>query len=171
MRSGQMDRLERGNGKDHGAPMMVDALTPEEMAAIETLAGDASENMRCAEAGELGDPEAVTTMLARLTKLATARPWLLYHEQDAPDTASVIDAYLGNGPTAEANARFFAVARSCTLALLVHVRKLEKERLTYTAQIDDLARCILEHHPTQVRNEGAVEVAIRLLTPMKVEVT
>jgi hypothetical protein len=166
-----MDKLTRGNGKDHGAPMMVDALTPEEMAAIEKLAGDASENMRCAEAGELGDPEAVTSMLTRLTKLATARPWLLYHEQDDPGAASVLDAYLGNGPTAEANARFFAVARSCTLALLVHVRKLEKERAKYTAQVDELARCILEYHPSEVRDEEAVDVAIRLLTPMKVEVT
>lgn len=163
---------DHGNGKDQG-PTIADALTPEEIEAIEKLASGASEGARCAEAGLLGDPEAVEAMVAKLTKQSTARPWLVYREiDDGPDDAAVLLGYFGNGPEAEANARFFAIARSCVFALLVHVRKLERERAFLGGQLEQLARCILDYHASEIGkggSEGAVDVAVRLLTPIKVD--
>jgi len=157
--------------------MIADALSPEEIEAIEKLASGASEGARCAEAGLLGEAEAVEAMVAKLTKQSTARPWLVYREIDGePDVndeaAAVLLGYFGNGPEAEANARFFAIARSCVFALLVHVRKLERERAFLGEQVDRLARCLLDHHAGEIGkggSEGAVDVAVRLLTPIKVD--
>lgn len=162
----------RGNGKDTGAPIVIDALTPTEIEAIEELALDASDGVRCASAGELGDPGAVMEMLVKLTRLQTTRPWVLYHEIDGFELGapSVLDAYLGNGPGAEANARFFAMARACVLALIVHARKLEQDRKHLHGEIDKLASCILEHHPGEIVDGSAVDVAVQLLTPIKVKV-
>lgn len=162
-------REARGNGKDTGAPIVIDALTPSELDAIEALAADASDGVRCAEAGELGDPGAVMDLLVKLTGMQVTRPWVLYHESDGTEV-SVLDAYLGNGPAAEANARFFAMARSCVLALLVHARKLEQDRRHLNGEIDKLASCILEHHPGEIVDGSAVDVAVQLLTPIKVKV-
>lgn len=142
---------------------LEDVLSERELLEIEALASASTEGAKCAQV-EPGEP--IDEVLSKLTDLSSKVAWLSYCDLDSENERAMMLGYFGNGPESEANARFFSIARSCVLAMLVHIRKIEESRRLYGNEIGRLAACILENHASEIQAEdGAIDVAIRLLSP------